>query len=168
MKTLLAILAILSIVAAHAQTAKFNELTETGKFIEYITKSGDTLRVGDKLTIEKPSADSHFNYLTQGNQFVSVSLSGKEIEVSQLKAWGESRNGYKMYAGFKGYGIPVLIDYESAVANGEIINPKAKPTREQAIAKLKEAKDLMDLGLITPAKFDSLKVELSPLIMLAK
>lgn len=38
-------------------------------------------------------------------------------------------------------------------------------TKEEAIKKLKEAKDLLDLGMITQGKFDSLKVKLSPIIL---
>ena len=38
-------------------------------------------------------------------------------------------------------------------------------TREEAIAKLKEAKDLMDLGLISEKEFKALRSELQPLIM---
>lgn len=38
-------------------------------------------------------------------------------------------------------------------------------TREQAIAKLKEAKDLVDLGMMTKEDFEKLKIELTPLII---
>ena len=38
-------------------------------------------------------------------------------------------------------------------------------TREQAIAKLKEAKDLVDLGMMTKEEFDKLKDELSKIIL---
>ena len=38
-------------------------------------------------------------------------------------------------------------------------------TREQAIAKLKEAKDLVDLGMMSKEEYEKLKVELTPLII---
>ena len=38
-------------------------------------------------------------------------------------------------------------------------------TREQAIAKLKEAKDLVDLGMMSKEDFEKLKSELTVLIM---
>ena len=38
-------------------------------------------------------------------------------------------------------------------------------TREQAITKLKEGKDLVDLGLMTKEDFEKLKSELTTLIM---
>lgn len=53
----------------------------------------------------------------------------------------------------------------AAMKNGEFINPNAAMTREQAIAKLKEQKDLLDLGMITKEQFEELKVKLTPIIM---
>ena len=38
-------------------------------------------------------------------------------------------------------------------------------SREQAIAKLKEAKDLIDLGMMSQDEFDALRKELTPIIM---
>lgn len=38
-------------------------------------------------------------------------------------------------------------------------------TREQAIAKLKETKDLLDLDMITKDEYEKLKKELTPIIM---
>jgi hypothetical protein len=52
-----------------------------------------------------------------------------------------------------------------AINTGEIINPNAAMTREQAIAKLKEAKDLVDLGMMSKEDFEKLKAELTPLII---
>lgn len=37
-------------------------------------------------------------------------------------------------------------------------------TKEKAIAKLKEAKDLLALGIITKEDFEKLKLELTPII----
>jgi len=54
---------------------------------------------------------------------------------------------------------------DDSFLNGEVINPNKLMTREEAIAKLKEAKDLMDLGLISEDEFKALRSELQPLIM---
>ena len=54
---------------------------------------------------------------------------------------------------------------DDSFLNGEVINPNKPMTREEAIAKLKEAKDLMDLGLISEDEFKALRTELQPLIM---
>ncbi|MHC1779814.1 MAG: hypothetical protein AB9922_06205 [Bacteroidales bacterium] len=56
-------------------------------------------------------------------------------------------------------------DYEKSILTGEIKSKNAPLTREQAIAKLKEAKDLLDLGLMDAAAYEKLKEELTPIIM---
>lgn len=52
-----------------------------------------------------------------------------------------------------------------SIENGEMLNPNAPLTREEAIAKLKEAQDLMSLGMMSKEEFEALKTELTPIIM---
>ena len=52
-----------------------------------------------------------------------------------------------------------------SIERGELINPNAPMNRTQAIAKLKESKDLLDLGMLTQEEYDELKKELTPIIM---
>ncbi len=58
-----------------------------------------------------------------------------------------------------------VTDYEKAVIAGEIKSQNAPMTRDEAIAKLKEAKELLDLGIIDEAEYERLKEELSPIII---
>ncbi len=51
-----------------------------------------------------------------------------------------------------------------SLENGEVVNPNAPMTSEEALAELKRAKDKLDLGLITQAEFDEIKSKLAPLI----
>jgi len=53
---------------------------------------------------------------------------------------------------------------ESALESGEIVNKNRGLTREEAIKKLKEAKDLMDLEMMSKEEFDQLRKELAPVI----
>ena len=58
-----------------------------------------------------------------------------------------------------------VLDTDLAMSYGEILLKNRKMTREEAIAKLKEAKDLMDLGLMSEEEFKAMRSELQPLIM---
>ncbi|UKM64748.1 hypothetical protein GSB9_01305 [Flavobacteriaceae bacterium GSB9] len=163
---ILILLLIFSISITYSQTAEYGKLTHKSEYEIYLTKTGDTLKVGDTLTIGIPLSDLGFTYISQGGQRVSNTLSDKKVVVDKLKTYGTKKSGYKIYAQFKGYGLlPVLIDYDTALELGEIKNPKIKLTKEQAIAKLKEAKELLDLGVIPQAEYDKLKSELTPLIL---
>lgn len=58
-----------------------------------------------------------------------------------------------------------VLDTENAYQIGEIRLANRLITREEAIAKLKEAKDLLDLGLMTQEEYDVIKQEMTPIIM---
>lgn len=57
-----------------------------------------------------------------------------------------------------------VTDYEKAVLAGEVKSKNAPLTRGEAIAKLKESKELLDLGIINETKYETLKKELTPII----
>jgi hypothetical protein len=163
---ILTLIFIFCFSSIYSQTAEYGKLTKKSEYKIYLTKTGDTLKVGDTLTIGIPISDLGFTYISQGGQRVSITLEDSKVVEYKLKTYRNKNNGYKLYAEFKGYGlIPVLIDYDKALELGEIINLNAKLTKEQAIAKLKEAKELLDLGVITQADYDKLKSELTPIIV---
>tara|TARA_Y100000589_G_C27175557_1_gene638599 strand:+ start:959 stop:1654 length:696 start_codon:yes stop_codon:yes gene_type:complete len=57
-----------------------------------------------------------------------------------------------------------VIDIEKAFDLGEVINPVKKLNREEAIKKLKEAKDLYELDLMSKSEYEKLRLELTPII----
>lgn len=57
-----------------------------------------------------------------------------------------------------------VMDTELAIESGEILLKNRKMTRDEAIAKLREAKELMDLEMMSIEEFDELKKELAPII----
>jgi hypothetical protein len=57
-----------------------------------------------------------------------------------------------------------ILNLEEAILKGEIINPNRPMTRIQAIAKLKKAKDLLEIEMMSQQEYDKLKSELSPII----
>ncbi len=52
--------------------------------------------------------------------------------------------------------------------NGEIVNPNRGMTREEAIKKLKESKDLLDLEMMTLEEYNKIKEKLTPIIKTEK
>jgi hypothetical protein len=149
-----------------AQIAEFGKISGNAQYDAYITKSGDQINVGDTLVIGKPAGIQRFMYIQQGGEYCAPWISGKKVAITQIHSYGKKKNGYTLFVQFKGFGlIPVFMQYDNAIANGEVINPKSQMTREDAIAKLKEAKDLLDLNIINQSYYDSLKNILAPIII---
>lgn len=164
MKTL-TIFLLFVVSIGFSQTAQYGNLDKKSEYENYMTKNGFEVKIGDTLTLGVPTSDLGFTYISQGGRRVSNTLADKKVVIDKLKTYGNKKNGYKMYAHFKGYGLfPVLIDYETALELGEIKNPDGKLTREQAIVKLKEAKELLDLKIISEKEYNELKTELTPII----
>jgi hypothetical protein len=57
-----------------------------------------------------------------------------------------------------------VMDTELALESGEVLLKNRKMTREEAILKLKEAKELMEIEMMTKEEFEILKKELAPII----
>tara|TARA_B100000767_G_C19548779_1_gene444016 strand:+ start:59 stop:751 length:693 start_codon:yes stop_codon:yes gene_type:complete len=57
-----------------------------------------------------------------------------------------------------------VLDAELAISYGEIKLKNAKMTRAEAIAKLKESKELLDLELMSQEEYDKIRTELTPII----
>lgn len=64
----------------------------------------------------------------------------------------------------KGMMAKYLTAYDYSILNGELINPNAPMTREQAISKLTEAKSLLDLDMMSKEEYDAIKLEVTPII----
>lgn len=58
-----------------------------------------------------------------------------------------------------------VVDYEKSVLAGEIRSLHRPMTRDEAIVKLKESKDLLDLGIISQEDYNNLKEKLTPIIL---
>ena len=77
---------------------------------------------------------------------------------SFFKKKGDAKKSFRL-------GIKEIENNFKILLQGIIDNLNSAMTREEAIAKLKEGKDLLDLGLINQEEYEILKKELSPLIM---
>ena len=60
-------------------------------------------------------------------------------------------------------GIITIADYDAATRLGEIYNPK-HITREIAISRLREAKELFEMGIYSEAEFNKEKAKFAPFI----
>jgi hypothetical protein len=179
---LLIFLALTSVVMAQ-KTITYEEMKTItkGAFenIEcdvYQAKDGFSYKVGDTLKIGRPSSNKTFAFITTGGtaaalsgqapEPLSVNSSGTNTVIKKIAVGGSKRMGFKIYVVGKGIcGICPNnnIDFEEAIATGEIQSKGM--SREQAISKLKEAKDLVDLGMMSKEDFEKLKLELTPIII---
>ena len=57
-----------------------------------------------------------------------------------------------------------VMDTELAIESGEVLLKNRKMNRDEAIAKLKEAKELMEVDMMSIEEFEELKKELAPII----
>lgn len=142
----------------------------------YVAKDGHSYKVGDTLKVGRPSTNKTFGFLWSGSVAAAlagqeptplpVTYSGNNAIIKKLQVGGTKRAGFKMSVVAKGMCAMcgnIFIDFEQALETGEI--QSFGMSREQAIAKLKEAKDLVDLGMMSKEDFEKLKTELTPLIM---
>lgn len=118
-KFILLIAALAFVLAAGAQTAKYGALT-SGTFEKYVTAGGVVIASGDSLTIGPPAGNTSYQFITQSGILAAPHLAGVVVKIDKLKTYGNKKRGWKMYAQFKGYGAPVLIDIEQALKAGEI------------------------------------------------
>ncbi|MBW3518320.1 hypothetical protein [Flavobacterium sp. NKUCC04_CG] len=164
-KYLLFICCVLPIFA-FAQIGEYGNFTKNREtFIEYKSKNGDVLKLGDTLILGKASDFDGYRYLLQINIKVHATHGGKKVVINKMRVYGNEKTGFNMWFHFKGFGwTPLDLDYENALEAGEIINPKGKISRVQAIDKLKESKELLDLGVISEEEYDKIKLEMSTII----
>lgn len=172
-------------------TADFSAQTQF-KFIKF--EDGSVLGIGDKMRFGSPSGTNqtnstqtglfssstsrtnNFTYIMLGRMGAAVmggvtylpeTFKGREAEIENIKLYKSKKEGKPHGASiiFNNPGMDItVLDLPFALQYGELVNPKASMTSEQALAELKKAKDKLDLGLITQQQFDSLKVVLSKII----
>lgn len=168
MKKILLLLFALFFTASFSQEnrAIYGEVTTRGTFDEYLSKNGDLLKVGDTLQIGIATGVDRFTYILQGNGNMHPTHSGKKVKITKIFSAGRISSGLKVFINFRGFGLlPVHVDYETAFEVGEIILPNRKMTRDQAIEKLKESKELLDLEVITTEEYEEIRKELIPIIL---
>ena len=87
--------------------------------------------------------------------YVSVFVKNPKVEINSVKGFS------KMLS----YSRKTIVDIEKALASGEIVNTNAPLSKQEAIKKLKESKDLMELDLLSKEEYEKLKEKLTPIIL---
>jgi hypothetical protein len=165
MKTTLSIIFVICSILAHSQQVSYSELgpDKKGDHQSYVSKNGDTYKVGDKIKIGYPSSNKTFAFIWQGDGLLvpleraSVNISGNEVEIKRINVSGTKRAGYTVYLKTKGHVgiVNYTIQFENALETGEVESYGL--SSDQALNQLKKAKDKLDLELITQQEYDSLK-----------
>ena len=162
------------------------------KISEFVLKDGSVIKIGSELIIGKPRNPLSLNYdnirvgyVTLTSEIISPSVplqgnyEGNPVIIEQMKVYHRKTtkaSELQIYifaynssqSSLLGDKYRTITDLEEGLKGGEIINPNATMTREQAIGKLKESKDLLDLGLLSQEEYDKIKAELTPIIMGSK
>lgn len=172
MKKLFTIVLLMLSISAFSQEVRFstiNSAPRSGDFSSYVSKDGTVYRVGDQITIGMPSGNNMFNFIQEGDGFMTALTplkpngAGKTFTIKKIYIAGMKSSGlYIMIKTNPETIAPLLIKIENAVAEGEIVT--SGMSSDAALAELKRCKDKLDLGLITQDEYDRKKLELSQYI----
>ena len=137
-----------------------------GNVDTYTASNGEVFRVGESLTLGTGFRNEAYDFIVQWaviaayplpNTFYGTSVEIKKIYFKKGVVFVNTKKPPNMVYGLK------ISNLEGALANGEI---KSKiMSRKEAIAKLKEAKDLLDLEMMSQEDYKSLRKKLAPIIM---
>mgnify|MGYP001262445371 FL=1 len=120
-------------------------------------------------------------------KFLNQKYNNEQVRVAEIYVTHEKYKGYKfMYnkkdmplyvsiyvksankgnniSSYFGESKKTILNIENAFVDMEVINPNAPLTREEAIKKLRESKDLMELDMMSKEEYESLKNKLTPII----
>ncbi len=175
----------------HEWTKDFSNQTQF-KYVKF--EDGSVLGIGDKMRFGNPSGTNQSNTTTSGlfssnttrtNNFSYVMIGrmgmammsgvsyltegwkGREVEIENIKLYKSKKEDKPHVASiiFNNPGVDfTVLDLSFALKYGEVVNPKAAMTSDQALSELKKAKDKLDLGLISQQQYDSLRNELIKII----
>ena len=190
----------------------FIKVKNNTKLGEYITASGNSVKVGDTLIIGNPTSSystsntvgggtnigygrtktryaKEFEFVQLGRPaglgaimsgsekpaMAGINLSQEVVLVKEMKTYHKGSKKKPLYVVIvlgeingRAFGLNKylsVMNTELAIESREILLKNRKMTREEAIAKLREAKELLDLEMMSQEDYDALKKELSPIIM---
>lgn len=142
----------------------------------YIASDGHLYQLGDKLTIGKVEEGKTYSYMWERlNVFTILAdeethpISGKWVGstgvIKAIEVWGTRNSGHDVVV-VLGVGELYRIEvrpFEAALSSGEIVSEGM--TRDKAIKELKEAKELLELEVISQEEYDQIKNSLNSYIL---
>jgi hypothetical protein len=148
-------------------------------------RDGSVIKLGDTLTIggSANKISNAYTTLQVGRYSLGMAMAGavpvmygltikgSEVVIDKIRIW-RGMGRITVMADLKqlevGEGAMFsyvgCLNFELAMSEGEIINPNAPMTRDQAIDKLKEAKELLDLDLMSKEEFNEIKESVTSII----
>lgn len=136
---------------------------ENGQISSYVYKDGYTYHVGDTLVLcqTSMSGSNMYAYVREYiplllNDQLNISNAGGELVIKELRLEGSSKYGYSVIAICDGIFGDIHISTLEQALNSKEVKLKSTTTSEEAIEFLKNAKDKLELGIITQREYDSL------------
>jgi hypothetical protein len=157
---------------------------DNDKIEKYVMKNGSEIKEGTTLKFGAPLlGENGFQHCFMGEQLPGNSLLSapqplkkdfmdEEVIVTKITVAHSDRSKNSPLIVIVYVENPnrwpkkrTIVDIEKAIASGEVKNEFAEMSKEEAMAKLKEAKDLLELEIISQSQYDALKEKLSPIIL---
>jgi hypothetical protein len=171
-KILMVAITLIASVSVFAQDLKFTDLStelNSKDFDSYVSKDGTSFKVGGKVKMGLPSAQTNFAYVQHvdplaGASVLGVNYANREVDIKKIQVGGNLKKGYKVWIITNG-GIALgklYFDIEPALQTKEVKGDGM--SSDDALSQLKKGKDKLDLGLITQEEFNKLRTELSKYI----
>jgi hypothetical protein len=179
----------ISFAEKHKKNTKiYSYITKDGLSISV----GDTLIIGNALIKgEKYFFDDVFSHIVIGNtkgvknkEFKPLphNYSGTQVVVKSFFVTHKRYSSFRLWPNRKkmplrvsifvrssknilSYNRKTILDIEKALSSGEIVNNNAPLSKEDAVKKLKDSKDLMELGFLSKEEYEKLKEKLRPIIL---
>lgn len=171
-----------TVILGKPTSQELNSRTLSGLYGEKVTFGYSTTRSTTKKTYEfikmgRPAGfGSIINALAGEDEIMaSNELKNTKAIVKEIKAYHRGSKKKPLFLVMvlgeingRAFGINKylsVMDTELAIESGEILLKNRKMTRYEAISKLKEAKALLDIEMITRKEFEALKKKFFPIIM---
>lgn len=140
------------------------------RYASYKASDGHVYKVGDTLEIGTSASPNRFKYYSQGDGVLldytpmSSNRSGNKVIIRGIRVEGGKREGFHVWMRVSNANLTAsqITNFEGAIREGEVISQGI--TRETALKKLKEYKEMHDLDLISDEEFDKMRDELREII----